>query len=64
MGYVNSNLAWEVGRLAKWREKIWSRRYQAIPVSQLHHGLLGSAATVRDGACHFAGNQNFEGVQS
>jgi hypothetical protein len=34
MGYVNSNLAREVGRLAKWREKIWSRRYQAIPVSQ------------------------------
>jgi REP element-mobilizing transposase RayT len=33
MGYVNSNLAREVGRLADWREKIWSRRYQAILVS-------------------------------
>ena len=34
MGYVNSNLAREIGRLANWREKIWSRRYQAILVSQ------------------------------
>ena len=34
MGYVNSNLAREVGRLTGWREKIWSRRYQAILVSQ------------------------------
>jgi REP element-mobilizing transposase RayT len=34
MGYVNSNLAREVGRLTGWWEKIWSRRYQAIPVSQ------------------------------
>jgi REP element-mobilizing transposase RayT len=33
MGYFNSNLAREVGRLANWREKIWSRRYQAIVVS-------------------------------
>jgi REP element-mobilizing transposase RayT len=33
MGYVNSNLAREVGRLADWREKFWSRRYQAILVS-------------------------------
>ncbi len=33
MGYVNSNLAREVGRLTDWRDKIWSRRYQSIPVS-------------------------------
>ena len=33
MGYVNSNLAREIGRLTKCREKIWSRRYQAILVS-------------------------------
>jgi len=33
MGYVNSNLAREVGRLADWRDKFWSRRYQAILVS-------------------------------
>jgi REP element-mobilizing transposase RayT len=33
MGYVNSNLAREAGRLADWREKFWSRRYQAILVT-------------------------------
>jgi REP element-mobilizing transposase RayT len=33
MGYVNSNLAKELGRLADWRDKFWSRRYQAILVS-------------------------------
>jgi REP element-mobilizing transposase RayT len=33
MGYLNSNLAREVGRLVGWREKVWGRRYQAIPVS-------------------------------
>jgi hypothetical protein len=31
--YVNSNLARELGRLVGWREKFWSRRYQAIVVS-------------------------------
>lgn len=34
MGYLNGNLAREAGRLAKWRERFWSRRYQAIVVSQ------------------------------
>lgn len=34
MGYLNSNLAREVGRLVRWREKFWGRRYQAIVVSQ------------------------------
>jgi hypothetical protein len=33
MCYVGSNLAREVGRLHRWPEKIWSRRYQAIVVS-------------------------------
>ncbi|MFL6237842.1 MAG: transposase [Thermoanaerobaculia bacterium] len=33
MGYFNSNLAKEVARLVGWRDKIWSRRYQAILVS-------------------------------
>ncbi|MFL6197431.1 MAG: transposase [Thermoanaerobaculia bacterium] len=33
MGYLNSNLAREVGRLVGWKEKIWSRRYQAIVIS-------------------------------
>src|SRR4026209_611750 len=30
---VNSRLAREVGRLHKWRDKVWARRFQPIPVS-------------------------------
>jgi putative transposase len=33
MCYVGSNIAREAGRLHRWREKIWSRRYQAIVIS-------------------------------
>ncbi len=33
MNFFNANLAKEAGRLANWREKFWSRRYQAIVVS-------------------------------
>ena len=33
MNYLNSNLAREAGRLHRWREKFWGRRYQAIIVS-------------------------------
>jgi len=33
MGYVNSNLAREAGRIHEWEDKIWSRRYQSILVS-------------------------------
>ena len=33
MNYFNSNLAREAGRMVRWREKFWGRRYQAILVS-------------------------------
>jgi REP element-mobilizing transposase RayT len=33
MNFLNSNLAREVGRAVRWREKFWGRRYQAIVVS-------------------------------
>ncbi|HEY0553942.1 MAG TPA: transposase [Thermoanaerobaculia bacterium] len=33
MGYINSNIAREISRLYGWKDKIWSRRYQAIVVS-------------------------------
>lgn len=33
MAYLASNLAREVGRIRQWKEKFWSRRYRAIPVS-------------------------------
>jgi REP element-mobilizing transposase RayT len=41
MGYVNSNLAREVGRLADWREKVWSHRYEAIQVSAEEAAQIG-----------------------
>ncbi|MDX1998399.1 MAG: transposase [Thermoanaerobaculia bacterium] len=33
MGYLNSNLAREIGRIVGWRDKFWSGRYSAIPVA-------------------------------
>jgi REP element-mobilizing transposase RayT len=33
MRYLNSNLTREMGRLVDWSDGVWSRRYQAIPVS-------------------------------
>jgi REP element-mobilizing transposase RayT len=33
MNYLNSNLAREAGRLHRWRERFWSRRYRPVPVS-------------------------------
>jgi hypothetical protein len=33
MGYFNSNLAREIARRTGWEDKVWGRRYQAIPVS-------------------------------
>jgi putative transposase len=33
MNFLNSNLAREVGRAIRWRERFWGRRYQAILVS-------------------------------
>jgi transposase IS200 family protein len=34
MTYFNSNLARELARLVRWRDKVWSRRYTAIVVSE------------------------------
>ncbi len=34
VGYLNSNIARELGRMHGWREKFWGRRYQAIVVSE------------------------------
>ncbi|MDX2000150.1 MAG: transposase [Thermoanaerobaculia bacterium] len=33
MGYVNSNIAREVGRVIGWEDKFWSGRYKAVAVS-------------------------------
>ncbi len=41
MNYFNSNLAREAGRLVRWREKFWGRRYQAILVSDEEEAQVG-----------------------
>ena len=41
MNYLNSNLAREAGRLARWREKFWGRRYQAVLVSDEEAAQVG-----------------------
>ena len=33
MNYLNSNVAREAGRLHRWRERSWSRRYRPVPIS-------------------------------
>lgn len=33
MCYFNSNLAKEITRRTGWKDKVWSRRYQAIVIS-------------------------------
>lgn len=34
MGYVNTNLSKEVGKLHRWKGPMWQRRYDVIPVSE------------------------------
>jgi len=54
MRYVNSNLARKIGRFVGWREKFWSRRYQAIVISneaaaQIERLRYGLAHGVKEG---------------
>jgi hypothetical protein len=51
MGYVNSNLAREVGRLTGWHDKIWSRRYQAILVSDEEEAQLERLGYILANGC-------------
>jgi REP element-mobilizing transposase RayT len=41
MGYLNSKLGREIGRLTGWKDKIWSRRYQAILISNEEEAQVG-----------------------
>ncbi len=41
MGFVNSNLAREAGRIVAWKEKFWGRRYRAIEISDEEEALIG-----------------------
>jgi REP element-mobilizing transposase RayT len=44
MNYVAGNIAREIGRLHKWREKFWGRRYRAILVSHEEEAQVGRLA--------------------
>lgn len=46
MNYLNSNLAREAGRLVRWREKFWGRRFQAVIVSDEEEAQVGRLAYV------------------
>jgi hypothetical protein len=44
-GFMTSKLAREVARLTGWTNKLWSRRYQAIVVSQEEGAQVDGCAT-------------------
>ncbi len=47
----NSRLAREVGRLHKWREKVWGRRFEPIPVSEETAAQIGRLAYLLSHGC-------------
>ncbi|HEY0512697.1 MAG TPA: transposase [Thermoanaerobaculia bacterium] len=51
MGYFNSKLAREVARLTGWRQKIWSRRYQAIVISNEEAAQVARLVYVLSNSC-------------
>ena len=51
MTYLNSNTAREVARLTGWTEKVWGRRYQAIPVSEEEEAQVARLAYILSHGC-------------
>ncbi len=51
MGYFNSKLAREVARSTGWRDKVFSRRYQAILVSDEEEAQVGRLVYVLSHGC-------------
>ena len=51
MGYFNSKLAREVARSTGWRDKVFSRRYQAILVSDEEEAQVGRLAYILSHGC-------------
>jgi hypothetical protein len=51
MAYVNSNLAREVSRLHRWPEKIWSRRYQGIVISDEEAAQIARLKYLLENGC-------------
>ncbi|HEV2853139.1 MAG TPA: transposase [Thermoanaerobaculia bacterium] len=46
MTFFNSKLAREIGRLTGWKQKVWSRRYQAIVISPEEEAQVGRLSYV------------------
>jgi hypothetical protein len=46
MNFLDGNLAKEIGRLHDWRDKVWSRRYTSIVVSDEEDAQVGRLAYV------------------
>ena len=51
MGYFLSKLAREVTRLTGWRDKVFARRYQAIPVSEEERAQIGRLIYILSNGC-------------
>jgi hypothetical protein len=51
MGHFNSKLAREVTRLTGWRQKVWSRRYQAIVISNEEAAQVARLVYVLSNSC-------------
>jgi REP element-mobilizing transposase RayT len=51
MCYLNGNLAREAGRLHGWRERLWSRRYRAIIVSDEPQAQVGRLRYLLEQGC-------------
>lgn len=41
MGFINSKIAREAGRIYEWKEKFWGDRYHAIPISDEPEAQIG-----------------------
>ena len=67
MGYFNSKLAREVARSTGWRDKVFSRRYQAILVSEEEEAQVGRLVYILSHGCKenlVARPQDWPGVHS
>jgi hypothetical protein len=50
-GYLNANLAKELGRLRDWREKFWGRRYHSASIKFTEHDQIRRFMYILENAC-------------
>jgi len=62
MGYFDSKLAREVARSTGWRDKVFSRRYQAILISDEEEAQVGRLVYVLSHGCKETRPQDWPGV--